>query len=112
MTICLHDALQQFRQRTLGTFIRGQRVDGVELTIDDLGDRGWRHILCVHFKENPVEEGSTPEEKLLARVFDETPGWAQVTTQDAKELVDWLVGAKPVPGWTLSDELGGTSNAT
>ena len=105
----LHEALEVFRDRVLGTTIRGQKVDGVELVIDTLGERphGLRFILFVLFTDTILPQDMTKEERLLARVFDERPGWARIAMFDVDELRGRLLGEIPCleAEWGLQDEL-------
>lgn len=95
-----------FRDRTVGTRIRGQQVESVELCIDTNGANGsLRYLLHVFFVE-PAGIAELPEhERLLRRVFWDTDFAVANLAQD--ELVSVLDGSAPLldARWTLSDEL-------
>lgn len=104
----LFSAMQIFHNRVLGTEIRKQRVEGVDLVIDSPpeGHSDWRFILSVWFVENPPEPGSEPVRILLSRVFSEIPSSARVLTNDHEQLLRWLTGEEQLTDadWLLADE--------
>lgn len=112
MNVQLHDALIQFREWIVGREVRRRQVESVELIIDDLGGVSGsgqlRFMICVHFPENPFPAGVADEEKLLSRVFDEKPPWAQIMCDDVDDCRARLVGLKPCRDdeWILADEFG------
>ncbi|HAA73281.1 MAG TPA: hypothetical protein DCE55_29335 [Planctomycetaceae bacterium] len=70
MNIQLDEALLEFRRRIVGTQVRRQKVEGVELVIDDLGNAPhvFRYLLHVHFArpERPANEQSEMHRTSIA----------------------------------------------
>jgi hypothetical protein len=95
-----------FHNRVVGTLIRGQKVESVELCIDTNGENGSRrYFLYVHFFE-PGGIAAIPdaEQRLMRRVFWDTDFASAVLDQE--ELEGALDGsiALPESRWVLSDE--------
>lgn len=100
----LEQSIEAFRDRVVGTTIRGQHVAGVELTIDSNTDSGQlRYILCVLFSDTILPQDMDPSEKMLRRVFDERPSHARCVVQDIDDLKARLAGEKACD-WLLPDE--------
>jgi hypothetical protein len=91
--------------RMVGTTVRGQRVECVEVTIDSLFPEQTRVILTVLFRENPPG-GSCKEENLLRRVFSDVPRCASTPPLTFNTAMRIMAG-QPWPDncWYLEDEL-------
>lgn len=100
--------LREFRERSLGSFVRGQIVEHAELTIDTLNRGDIRYIITVVFKENPPTNES-PEKNMLQRVFSQIPKSAFITTSDPEEVQSILLSHASDEGqrWRLDDEWDG-----
>lgn len=108
MQIELEAALDRFRATMVGQYVRGQKVDGVELLIDDNSPgRKWRYFLHVVFQENPHEPGASEEMNLIRSVFSEIPTYAVIRVDDIDELKLRLIGYKAclAEEWRLEDEV-------
>lgn len=94
-----------FHNRVVGTHVRGQKVESVELCIDTNGENGClRYFLHVFFVE-PAGFAQLPEaQRLMRRVFWDTDFAYMVALQD--ELIHILDGSMQIPEsrWMLSDE--------
>lgn len=100
----LQTGLGIFRDRVVGTQIRRQTVDAVELLIDTHDKTApFRYFLQVVFSENPPNPDDPPEANMLNRVFSDVPRDAGAMTTDRTELVAWMLGTME-PDWLLDDE--------
>jgi len=98
--------LAGYHARVVGTKIRGQTVESVELCIDtNNGQNNLRYFLHVFFAEPELPTNMNPNLKLLRRVFWDTD--YAVVTLNTEEIRPALSGEMEVPEhqWTLSDEL-------
>ena len=106
----LDQLLAEYHTRIIGTKIRGQTVESVEICVDTIDGPDWtklRYFLFVHFREPKLPENMNKNLKLLRRVFWDTT-FATVKL-DAGEVRSVLMGEQEVPKhqWMLSDEMRG-----
>ncbi len=90
--------------RMVGAYVRSQRVEYCEMSIDTIDPAKSRVFLIVLFRENPVTNES-PEQNMLQRVFSEIPNSAHTAALTAKEATGILRGDREVEAWYLDDEL-------
>ena len=100
------DRLLEYRAKVLGTKIRGQTIEHVELTVDTLGHDGYgRYIITLCFRENAVSNESQ-ENNLLEIILNEIPKSCSICTNDPQEAARILTTMPSDLGdaWILDDE--------
>lgn len=101
----LDEALKAYYSRTVGTLIRGQKVESVELCIDTNGEQGaLRYFLHVHFVEPELPVNMRPELKMWRRItWDTDYAMTQLQPDEVRRVLE---GDLEIPDhqWTLSDE--------
>lgn len=103
-------AIRLFRRVYVGQVVRGQRVEDIGILAETIGGEV-RWFAIVHFKENPVPPGSSPNDRLMLRVYSEIPLCADVFCLTWRELVRLVRRYRPEAPWRLDDEMRDGSSA-
>ncbi len=101
----LDEMLVEFGRQIKGRVIRNQKVEYVELLMDNFAkdDGKVRYLLMVVFEE-ANRHFSVDVNQYLERLFSEMPGGAFAITEDRDQLERWAT-MQEEPEWILEDEI-------
>lgn len=86
---------QRFRQDMIGETIRGQVVEGIEITVDTIEPYP-RVIIGLTLKTPRPDPSLSKEERLVSVVFDDTPRYAYTLPLNPDEAMAILSGEQRI----------------
>lgn len=99
------EAIETFRKNYIGTTVRAQVVECVEITVEVFGNDAPRWFLRAIFRENPAS-GDSPENDLLQRIYSDIPRSAFILCKSWDDAVRIITREDTETIWRLEDEAG------